>query len=243
MRNLYFFLLKRYDYFIYRIFQGDYIMNIEELKNYSVNPAISYCLGLIYPLYKPQKFNGKNYVIGSINHNPGKVTQTELAEHYRSVIELFDNFLVPNTILIKTNKSDEYKISPKEGFSILIESGNLSENEVLEILTNKIKEIKESDETTRKEFVRGCFDGRSSWDNTAHFLSIDVDRAYDRQDLVIEIIKGFGIELNINRRDCNHKKNDQLRIKFDSLSLFMDKIGLYSSCRKNIIQNALLKLS
>ncbi|MDW2926175.1 hypothetical protein R7X45_01010 [Mesomycoplasma ovipneumoniae] len=40
----------------------------------------------------------------------------------------------------------------------------------------------------------------------------------------------------------NHAKNDQLRIKIDSLGYFMANIGLYSVCWKNIVENAMQKL-
>ena len=217
-------------------------MNIYELRDSQMNRAMAYALGLIYPLYKEKKLNAKEYVLGCVNHNPGKVTQDELNTHYRDVYKLFKDCMGKNAPDLKTNKTVDYTISPKAGFTVLIEKTNVSTDDTISILTDKVKEIKTDSSEIKIEFVKGCFDGRSSWDTTAHYLSIDVDRNYERQDLVIEIIESLGIDLNVNRRDLNHKKNDQIRIKPDSLNRFMSYIGLYSACRKNIVDNAMRSL-
>lgn len=214
-------------------------MNIKELQNAQMNKALAYALGLIYPLYKEKTLNAREYILGCVNHNAGKVTQDELNKHFRDVYKLFKECMGNSAPDIKTNKTAEYTISPKEGFTVLIEKTGVSEPDCINILTAKVKEVKSSSEDIRKEFVKGCFDGRSSWDTTAHYLSIDVDRVYERQDLVIEIIESLGIVINNNRRDKNHKKNDQIRIKPDSLNYFMSNIGMYSACRTNIVEKAM----
>ncbi|BAW18127.1 hypothetical protein MBVG596_0277 [Mycoplasmopsis bovigenitalium] len=217
-------------------------MNILELKSCQINRALAYTLGLIYPLYKEKKLGKTQYILGCVNHNHGKVTQSELAEHYKSVLQLINKDMNKNKPILKSNKTSDHTISPKDGFTVLIEKSDLDTEECLAILTQKVKDIKMSSKDIKREFVKGCFDGRSSWDKTAHYLSIDVDRNYDRQDLIIDIIESLNIKLNVNRRGKNHSKNDQLRIKIDSLDYFMSNIGLYSVCRTNIVKNALQKL-
>lgn len=214
-------------------------MTIDELKVAQMNKALAYALGLIYPLYKEKSLFGKEYILGCVNHNAGKVTQNELNQHYLEVYKLFDDCMGDSAPEIKTNKSADYSISPKAGFTVLIEKTGVSEADCISILTNKVIEIKNATEEIKKEFVKGCFDGRSSWDTTAHYLSIDVDRVYERQDLIIEIIESLGIDINNNRRDLNHKKNDQIRIKPDSMRYFMSNIGLYSACRTNIVKKGI----
>ena len=214
-------------------------MNIRELEKAEMNEALAYALGLIYPLYKEKKLNSKEYILGCVNHNPGKVTQNELNKHYLAVYKLFQTYMGNTAPMIKTNKTSEYSISTKEGFTVLIEKTGITKAECLEILTKKVKEIKVSSEDIKREFVKGCFDGRASWDTTAHYFSIDVDREYERQDLVTEIIECFGIEINKNRRAWEHKKNDQLRIKPDTLENFMSNVGMYSACRVNIVEKAM----
>lgn len=214
-------------------------MNISELENAQMNKALAYTLGLIFPLYKEKNLNAREYILGCVNHNAGKVTQDELNKHFRDVYKLFKECMGSDAPEIKTNKTAEYTISPKEGFTVLVEKTGVSEEECIKILTKKVREIKVASEEIKKEFVKGCFDGRASWDTTAHYLSIDVDRVYGRQDLVIEIIESLGIAINNNRRNIHHLKNDQIRIKPDSLSYFMSNIGLYSACRTNIVERAM----
>lgn len=214
-------------------------MNIYELKNSQMNRALAYVLGLIYPLYKEKNLDAREYILGCVNHNSGKVTQDELNEHYREVYQLLKQCMKEKAPKLKTNKTVDYTISSKEGFTVLIEKTNVTKDVCMDILTQKVNEIETSDTYIKQEFVKGCFDGRASWDTTSRYLSIDVDRNYDRQNLVIKIITSLGIDLNVNRRDKNYKKNDQIRIKPDSLSIFMSNIGLYSACRKSIVDKAM----
>lgn len=214
-------------------------MDIRELKDIQINKALAYTLGLIFPLYKEKKLNEREYILGCVNHNAGKVTQDELNKHFRDVYILFKECMGSLAPEIKTNKTAEYTISSKLGFSVLIDKTEVTQSESIEILMDKVEEIKNSSVEIKREFVKGCFDGRASWDTTAHYLSIDVDRVYERQDLIIEIIESLGVEININRRNINHAKNDQIRIKPDSLGYFMSNIGLYSACRISIVEKAL----
>lgn len=214
-------------------------MHINDLENMEINRAIAYAIGLIYPLYKEKNLAGKEYILGCVNHNAGKVTQDQLNAHFRTVFQLFKECMGNDAPKLKSNKTVDYTISPKEGFSVIIDKTDVEESNCKNILTKKVEEIKNADENVKKEFVKGCFDGRSSWDTTAHYLSIDVDRDYKRQDLIVEIIESFGILININRREINHKKNDQIRIKPDSLNEYLSKIGMYSTCRKELVEKGL----
>lgn len=214
-------------------------MKINELKLCDMNKGLAYILGLIYPLYKEKQLNDKTYILGSVNHNPGKITSEELTKHYFSVMKLINENMKNIKPDIKSNKTSEYKISVKEGFTVLIDKNDLTSEECRSIITSKVNLIKDSPDELKKEFVKGCFDGRSSFDTTAHYLSIDVDRDYNKQNLIADIIKSLDISVNINKRDTGHKKNDQIRIRKDSLEKFIDEIGLYSICRQNIIEKAI----
>lgn len=214
-------------------------MHISDLKSIKMNEALAYTLGLIFPLYKQIILKDKEYIVGSINHNYGKISQDELNEHFKKVNSLLSNYMGTSGPEIKTNKTPQYKISSKLGFSILVENTGTEEIICKNILKSKVQEIVNSSDSIKKEFIKGCFDGRSSWDTTAHYLSIDVDRDYDKQDLIENIIKSVEIDINVNRRDINHKKNDQIRIKQNSLKVFYNKIGLYSTYRMNLIKNAM----
>ena len=69
-----------------------------------------------------------------------------------------------------------------------------------------------------------------------HFLALDTDRVYERQDLIKSIFEDLEIDLNVNRRELNHPKNDQIRLKPKSLARFMKEVGLYSKVRKQAVE-------
>lgn len=210
-------------------------MTIREVEKAQMNRALAYAIGLMYPLYKEKNVKGVDYVLGCVNHNANMITDEDLAKHFKSVMELFMQFDNSKGISVKDNKAN--KIQPKIGFSVLFEQNGLDESQCINILTKKVIEIKDCDLTIKQEFVKGCFDGRSSWDKTAHYLSIDVDRDYERQNLIVDICKSCGIILNVNNRGEGHPKNDQLRIKPDCLHTFLYQIGMYSTYRYKLVDN------
>ena len=168
------------------------------------------------------------------------IDEKDISKHYKDVCELFKKYKCK--IEIRANKTVQYTLSPKKGFSVIIEKTNIPSKECIQILTEKVQEIKNSPDDIKKEFVKGCFDGRSSWDTKSHYLSVDVDRNDEKKDLIAEIIRSLNIDINMNGREPNHKKNDQIRIKYNSVQKFIEEIGLYSSCRKNIIEKAIKEL-
>lgn len=217
-------------------------MNVNELETASINCALAYTVGLMYPLIKIKELGGKNYILGSVNHNSNKITDEELAEHYDSVRALLEMYENTRNLQVVSNKSAKCIVQPKEGFTILLECGNCSEKECKEILTQIVKQIAKASNDIKKEFVKGCFDGRSSWDTTAHYLALDVDRDYDQQGLIESIVTSLGIKLNINNRGSNHSKNDQMRIKPESLRKYLNQIGFYSVRRKSDVTIGLLSI-
>lgn len=213
-------------------------MTISELETTTLNPGIAFVLGLIYPLYKTGKTKeSKEFIKGCVNYN--EISVEELATHFKLVMNFLEKNNIEN-IDLKSNKQPAYSISPKRGFSVLIWKENESDEKCLEILTKKVFEIESINQIEIKNaFARGCFDGRSSFDTSRHFLALDVDRDYYRQDLIKSIFKQIDIDLNINRREMNHKKNDQLRIRPKDLSKLIKNICLFSNTRILPIQNFL----
>jgi hypothetical protein len=104
-----------------------------------------------------------------------------------------------------------------------------------------VMELKKAPENCRVQFVRGCFDGRSSFDTSRHYLSLDVDRDHQKQNLIVSIIGSLGISVDLNQRDKDHPKNEQIRIVPQNLRLYMTKVGFYSVRREEIISNYLNK--
>ena len=165
------------------------------------------------------------------------VTDENLTNHYKEIRKLTNSDSITKSVEIKDNKVN--KINKKRGFSILIDKTGYTDDECINILLDKTKEIANASDDIKREFVRGCFDGRGSWDTTMRCLSVDVDRDYDKQNLIADIIESLGITVNINRRDIDHKKNDQIRIKKESVKDYIDNVGFYSVCRKKQIENGI----
>ena len=213
-------------------------MTISELEKITINPGIAFVLGLIYPLYKTGKTKeSKEFIKGCVNYN--EISDEELANHFKLVMNFLEQSNIMN-IDLKSNKQADFSISTKKGFSVIIWKENKSDEICMEILTNKILAIKNSDNIeVKKAFASGCFDGRSSFDTTMHFLALDADRVYSRQDLIKSIFEQLEIDLNLNRREITHPKNDQLRIKPKYLSKFLNEVGLFSKQRAEKIQHFL----
>lgn len=217
-------------------------MTIDELQQLPINKSIAYIVGLSLPLYKTIEICGVDYLYGCVNHNANMITQEDLAYHYKKVLELLNSELGVGKVLILANQNDDKNINSKKGFSILIEKNGHSDSECIQILLQKANEISHATVEFRKEFARACFDGRSSWDTTAHYISLDVDRDYSRQDKIVSIIESLGIEININRRELNHPKNDQVRVKKGSVLNFINRVGFYSRARQNLVLAGLRRI-
>ena len=140
---------------------------------------------------------------------------------------------ISNDLLLLGNLSN--RLGNKKGFSLLVEK---NDNDFIGILDRIVEIISNSESIdVKKYFIRGCFDGRSSYDTTSGYLSIDVDRDYNKQDKIKNIINNFDIDVNLNQRDLLHPKNDQIRIQRRNLDDFMNKIGFFSGRRIAIIMN------
>ena len=112
-------------------------MNIREIEWCKMTPALAYVLGMIFPLCKTKKIaqlGEKEFLIGSVNHNSGMVSEEELNQHYLKVYQLLNKYDDIKQIELRTNKSVDYNVSPKEGFSIMIEITDVDMDEVIDII-------------------------------------------------------------------------------------------------------------
>ncbi len=207
-------------------------MKITDLDIDEVNQGIAYSVGLIYPLIKVVTYESKEYVAGQINHHGNMITDEELSSHFNQVHSFLSQY-ISNDLLLLGNLSN--RLGNKKGFSLLVEK---NDNDFIGILDRIVEIISNSESIdVKKYFIRGCFDGRSSYDTTSGYLSIDVDRDYNKQDKIKNIINNFDIDVNLNQRDLLHPKNDQIRIQRRNLDDFMNKIGFFSVRRIAIIMN------
>lgn len=213
-------------------------MKISDYFKMGINPATSYILGLSYPMLKIKQIRDDYYILGSVNHNPNMITDQEIAIHFMEVTNLLNQYISdPLDMILVYNNSPVYgKLQSKQGFSIVMQ---LDIDDYKERMEAMVVDLQNASEECRIQFTRGCFDGRSSFDTTRHFLAIDVDRDHHRQDVIAAIIESLGIELNINRREPGYDKNDQIRILPQKLSRYMQKVGFYSARRHKIISDYL----
>lgn len=213
-------------------------MKISEFFKLGINPATSYILGLSFPLLKVKEMGNGYYILGSVNHNANMITDQEITMHFMEVSKLLSDHLSANLdmVLVYNNSPIYGKVQPKLGFSVVMQ---LDDENYLERMRMMVMELKDAPENCRVQFVRGCFDGRSSFDTSRHYLSLDVDRDHRRQNLIASIIGSLGINVDLNQRDDDHPKNDQIRIVPQKLRLYMTKVGFYSVRREKIISNYL----
>lgn len=213
-------------------------MKISDYFKMGINPATSYILGLSYPMLKIKQIRDDYYILGSVNHNPNMITDQEIAIHFMEVTNLLNQHISdPLDMILVYNNSPVYgKLQSKQGFSVVM---RLDIDDYKERMEAMVVDLQNASEECRIQFTRGCFDGRSSFDTTRHFLAIDVDRDHHRQDVIAAIIESLGIELNINRREPGYDKNDQIRILPQKLSRYMQKVGFYSARRHKIISDYL----
>lgn len=213
-------------------------MKISDYFKMGINPATSYILGLSYPLLKIKQIRDDYFILGSVNHNSNMITDQEIAVHFMEVSKLLSKYMNdPLDMILVYNNSPIYgKLQSKQGFSIVMQ---LDIDDFEEQMKDMAIKLRDASEECRIQFTRGCFDGRSSFDTSRHFLAIDVDRDHNRQDVIAAVIETLGIRLDINRREKNYEKNDQIRIIPNRLALYMRKVGFYSVRRHNIITSYL----
>lgn len=233
-------------------------MTIEQLKLHcdKLSPAVAYVIGMTLPLYKEKTLGGISYIVGSVNHNPNPgnviletpnvslsyVSEAEIGQHFNIV----NNFFKFNGLDVKilANRNNVGSISAKNGFSILINKGEKTTDECKSILKECLDVISRSSDEIKCNFIKGCFDGRSSldWNNNrkiVRYFAVDVDRDHQLQEEINKIANSIKISLNINQRSHDHSKNDQIRIKHDAFLAFEENIGFFSPFRSRQLSYAI----
>ena len=205
------------------------ITKVSEFIALPLSNSKAYLLGLIVPLLKEIPDKGmKSYVVGQVSHNPNKIDDAQLLSHFKSIVEMCNNDQVEFLIKDNTFKIGSSSISSKVGFSVILE------NDVKKVdkqLTDLLVDSINWDLEHIKMLIRGFFDGRSSVDTTYGYLSLDVDRNYEKQDEIKNIINTLGIEVNINKRTKDHSKKDQIRIARKDKDNYITLVGFFSVVR------------
>jgi hypothetical protein len=214
-------------------------MNLTRLLSLPESRSKAYIIGLMFPLIKKIDRLGKTYFVGGVNHNSNMISAEDLTKHWSRMIDLFNVDGLVNQIEV-TNNSNLENVK-KVGFSVLIEIDNFNIQQEVQVSLEKILNSSKAD--VIKHFIKGCFDGRSSIDNTTGFIAVDVDRDTKKQNLIADIIHRQGISVNLNQRTQNHPKNDQIRIVRTDRRKFFDEIGFLSEARKKLLIENINRLS
>lgn len=233
---------------------GNTYITLEEINALDPNditPLISYAVGLCFFQLKVCEIDQQKYVVGGINHNPQNVTKKEIFEHYNALRlfqeqddKYFFKILANQKKVVNIESKEEQQLSAKSGFTMLIPYTNTNSDEIdyiykliLSISTKLLKLNNLS-----PYFLGGLFDGRSSYDKTAHFITTDYSDKYKSKDFdnIVDKLIVLGVNdklININVRKPGIKKANQFRIKKEELQKNVSNcdVVLFSTKRKSQI--------
>lgn len=231
-------------------------MLYKDFLNMEWGKATAYIMGLIFTRIDLGHIVNSStiYCLGQISHNSNMATRDQIISHQISLTELIekDGYTTVGLIeqndnikIIKSNSSS--RKSGKKGFCLVLKiddstiqpykNGNNIEYLKLkeQLHTDLMYKISTITNNVLPYFIAGTIDGRSSYDTTAGYISIDIDRNYDRQREIEKLLNMVGIKFNINTRGnrVDVSKADQLR--YDDAKYILQNIPLISDIRKNNI--------
>lgn len=224
-------------------------MTVQELENIPMSPALAYVLGLIFPLYKEVLNDYGSMILGCVSHNPQPnktpnkvITADQLRLHWSRVYDLLND--IPKLQQsMKKNDSEIFrgaKLKPW-GFSLFIQKNNIGTSAAKKIIHQRVDEISKTAVRSdiKKMFIRGCFDGRSSVDDNAGLLAVDMNLNEADLSMLNSIMNEFNLKMSNNHRNDSDPRNFQFRIKRESLRIFRNMIGLFSERRLIDLDNFL----
>ena len=137
-------------------------------------------------------------------------------------------------------RSKAFRQSGKHGFGVLLKIINSDLDDFLNDINNDLNEIMKTIPSDYIDyFIAGTIDGRSSYDKTTNYIALDIDRDYEKQDILERTLEKSKYKYNLNKRSLDHKKEDQLRYDGSERERIINQIPLLSECRKNKIKESL----
>lgn len=183
--------------------------------------------------------NGERYWIAPVRHNPKQYDDVELEQHYSIVKALGEDLNksgLTHFISYYKNRGVTFEKfnAGKNGFVTLFKQ--LKADYSLDELIGDIQEgLRNSSGQVKRAFLVGVFDGRSSYDKTYKFISLDIEN--DKLVVLLDnLFSDLGITTNVNslysarKRDNPNAKprKPQIRIKYLD---FLKKVGYISPIR------------
>ncbi len=227
--------------------------NLVDIQNVGWNSGKAYILGLVYPKLSIAKIEDDldgYYLVGLVSHNANQIDETELTSHFLNVTKLIGESELNKSILLRNIKdfklmnrrSKVFRRSGKSGFGVLlkIKTINSDLDDFLNDINDTLNEIIKTIPSDYIDwFIAGTIDGRSSYDTTTNYIALDIDRDYEKQDILERILERSKYKYNLNKRDLYHEKEDQLRYDGSERERIINKIPLLSECRKKKIKESI----
>lgn len=219
------------------------------IGNGLLTPECAYFLGAVFSADESFIYNETKYWIAPIRHNFGQDITREILEHQNLLLQIIGrakgNILTRDELKNKNwfNSSLVARaFTTKQGFAALFESD--LNTEIDSIIDTVISAINLSPQEVKQAFMVGAFDGRSALDtnkktNKIRYLALDCANI-NTANYLSTLLTEMGIEFNYNtardRVEGGAPRKAQLRIPGNNIPLFMEKVGIVSPLKFELIR-------
>lgn len=195
-----------------------------------LTPEAAYCIGAIVSSARIYAYKGKNFYLVTVRHNSNQATDDELKRHV-SFLKRIAKKTKGKVFLKEELVKRKWFEKNKDGFAIVFSStNNLTITEIVDAAHTLFQE---ADNSLKRAFLIGAFDGRGSWDR--NLKKIVLDCSTEVKPLLNEMLLQFGIHTDYNphrdRREGGRPRANQLRISASDMSIFFEQIGLISPAK------------
>lgn len=213
------------------------------MKTRYLTEQVAYFLGGIYASEEQVIASGVKYRVDPVRYNYGAASKMEIVEHYELVRDISVQ-VNGETVMFENIRGTALDSGKNRmpGFATFFKS--TSKKHLVDLIPSLRSALYESPWNVQRSFLVGVFDGRSSADinrknHNIRYLSLDCI-TNEAGSFLSEIVEICGLKYNYNtyreRKEGGRPRNPQLRIK--DVDMFMDKIGLISPRRINLLKSA-----
>lgn len=223
-----------------------------DLGKNELSPECAYFFGAIISADESFDYDGNRYWLAPIRHNYGQDIHREINEHMQLLSQIIgraNGKILTRDQMKARNWFDSVAVSraftTKQGFAAIFGS---IENTAIDSFIDDVKAALDiSPQVVRQAFIVGAFDGRSALDidkktSKVRYLSLDCANL-NAANYLSNLLNEFGIEFNYNtsrdRLEGGLPRKPQLRVHGNNVFLFMNKIGLVSPLKFNLIRSML----
>lgn len=204
---------------------------------------VAYFLGGIYASEEQVISSGVRYKVDPVRYNYNVATEMEIAQHYELVRDISVQ-VNGQTVMVENIRGTALDSGKNRmpGFATFFKTTTLIE--LVDLIPSLRAALSDSPWSVQRSFLVGAFDGRSSADinrENYYIRYLSLDCITDEAGAFLsEAVEMCGLNYNYNksrdRKEGGRPRNPQLRIS--DVDMFMDKIGLISPRRVNLLKNA-----